>query len=94
MYWSSLTPEVQQALKQVGVEHGATSASLGEFCLKAHLTDLYTYLGEASCRNFVGAAQNSSMNVTTLLKATVVELHQLGNRKNSFQKKVDHAKEQ
>ena len=92
--WTSLTKEVQDALKSLGVDYSPPQEMQPlEELLKAHLEDLPKEVKDA-VTNLVAPEKKEPKDVTTLLKVTVGELRQLSNKKTGLQKRVDHAKEQ
>ena len=92
--WTSLTKDVQDALKSLGVDYTPPPEMQPlEELLKAHLEDLPKEVKDA-VTNLVAPVKQEPKDVTTLLKVTVVELRQLSNKKAGLQKRVDQAKEQ
>lgn len=92
--WSTLTKDVQDALKAVGIDYTPEPELQPlEEVLKANLEALPSEVRTA-VEGLLQPPQIAQVDVTGQLKATVGELRQLSQRKQSLQKKVDNAKEQ
>lgn len=92
--WSSLSKEVQEALKVVGIDYTPEPELQSiEEILKAHIEALPKEVKEA-VETLVAPVKQEPKDVTTQLKTTVGELRQLSNKKAGLQKRVDHAKDQ
>ena len=92
--WTSLSKEVQDALKAVGIDC-APEPELQplEEILKTHIEALPKEVKDA-VETLIAPAKQEPKDVTTQLKTTVGELRQLPNKKAGLQKRVDNAKEQ
>lgn len=92
--WSSLRKDVQDGLNSVGLDFTPEPKlqPLKEI-LKAHLQGLLRQV-KAAVENLVTPPKPEPADVTGQLKATVGELCQLSNKKQSLQRRVDSAKDQ
>ena len=92
--WSTLTKEVQETLKGVGIDYTPEPELQPlEEVLRAHLEALPSEVRSA-VEGLLQPAPAAQVDVTGQLKATVGELCQLSQKKQALQRKVDNAKEQ